>query len=46
MNTVGFVGPGERYTLAVMNNLRGKGGYDAGKATVTEVSRLIFSGRF
>ncbi len=46
MNTVGFVGPGERYTLAVMNNLRGKGGFDAGKATVTEVSRLIFAGRF
>lgn len=46
MNTVGFVGPGERYTLAVMNNLRGKGAYDAGKATVTEVSRLIFAGRF
>jgi hypothetical protein len=46
MNSVGFVGPGERYTLAVMNNLRGKGGYDTGKATVTEVSRLIFAGRF
>jgi hypothetical protein len=46
MNSVGFVGPGERYTLAEMNNLRGKGTYDAGKATVTEVARLIFSGRF
>jgi hypothetical protein len=46
MNTVGFVGPGERYTIAVMNNLRGKGGYDAGRATVTEVARLIFAGRF
>jgi hypothetical protein len=46
MNTVGFVGPGERYTLAVMNNLRGKGAYDAGKATVSEVARLIFAGRF
>jgi len=46
MNSVGFVGPGERYTLAEMNNLRGKGAYDAGKATVTEVARLIFNGRF
>ncbi|MFL6141224.1 MAG: tat pathway signal sequence [Labedaea sp.] len=46
MNTVGFVGPGERYTLAAMNNLRGKGGYDAGKATVTEVARQLFAGRF
>jgi hypothetical protein len=46
MNTVGFVGPGERYTLVAMNNLRGKGGFNEGKATVTEVSRLIFNGRF
>ncbi|HEV8561914.1 MAG TPA: tat pathway signal sequence [Actinophytocola sp.] len=46
MNTVGFVGPGERYTLVAMNNLRGKGGFNEGKATVTEVARLIFSGRF
>jgi hypothetical protein len=46
MNSVGFVGPGERYTLAVMNDLRGKGGYDQGRATDTEVARLIFSGRF
>jgi hypothetical protein len=45
MNTVGFVGPGERYTLAAMNNLRGKGGYDAGKVTVTEVARQLFTGR-
>jgi hypothetical protein len=46
MNTVGFVGPGERYTLAIMNNLRGKGAFDEGKATITEVARLIFAGRF
>jgi len=46
MNTVGFVGPGERYTLAEMNNLRGKGGYNEGKTTITEVARLLFAGRF
>ncbi|WP_245614039.1 tat pathway signal sequence [Actinokineospora inagensis] len=46
MNSVGFVGPGERYTLAIMNNLRGQGGYDEGKATDTEVARIIFEGRF
>jgi hypothetical protein len=46
MNSVGFVGPGERYTLAEMNNLRGKGGYDEGKTTITQVSRLLFNGRF
>jgi hypothetical protein len=46
MNSVGFVGPNERYTLAMMNNLRGKGGYDDGKATDTQVAKLIFNGRF
>ncbi|GAA3012233.1 serine hydrolase [Actinokineospora diospyrosa] len=46
MNTVGFVGPGERYTLAIMNNLRGKGGYDEGRQTDTEIARLLFAGRF
>jgi hypothetical protein len=30
----------------VMNNLAGEGGYDEGRATVTEVARLIFAGRF
>ncbi len=46
MNTVGFVGPGERYTLAAMNNLHGEGGYDTGRETVTHVSELLFTGRF
>jgi Beta-lactamase enzyme family len=46
MNSVGFVGPAERYTLALMNDLHGKGGYDQGKATDSEVARLIFAGRF
>jgi hypothetical protein len=46
MNSVGFVGSGERYTLALMNDLRGAGGYDAGMLTDSEVARLIFSGRF
>lgn len=46
MNSVGFVGPGERYTLSMMNNLRGKGAYNDGKTTITEVARQIFNGRF
>jgi hypothetical protein len=46
MNSVGFVGPGERYTLAVMNSLRGEGGYDEGKETDTQVAALLFKGRF
>jgi len=46
MNTVGFVGPGERYTLAAMNNLRGEGDYDTGRETVTHTAELLFTGRF
>ncbi len=46
MNTVGFVGDGERYVVTAMNNLRGEGGYDTGRATVTHVSELLFGGYF
>ncbi len=46
MNTVGFVGPGERYTVAVMNNLAGEGGYDEGRTTDTEVARILFGDLF
>lgn len=46
MNSVGFAGPGERYTLAEMNNLQGEGAYDAGRETVTQVAKLLFEGRF
>ena len=46
MNSVGFVGPDERYTLAEMNNLRGEGDYDTGQETVTRVAELLFAGRF
>jgi hypothetical protein len=46
VNTVGFVGPAERYTVAVMNGLRGQGGYDEGRATDGHVAQLLFGGRF
>jgi hypothetical protein len=46
MNTVGFAGPGERFTLAVMNNLAGAGAYDDGRETVTHVAELLFANRF
>ena len=46
MNTVGFTGPNERYTLAAMNNLHGEGDYDTGRETVTHVAELLFAGRF
>ncbi|HEX8869702.1 MAG TPA: tat pathway signal sequence [Lentzea sp.] len=42
MNSVGFVGPDARYTVAIMNNLRGEGGYDAGRQTDTEIVRILF----
>jgi hypothetical protein len=42
MNSVGFAGPGERYTLAVMNSLRGEGGYADGQRTDTRIAALLF----
>jgi hypothetical protein len=46
INSVGFVGPGQRYTLAIMNSLNGQGGYAEGTATDSRVAQLLFSGRF
>lgn len=46
INSVGFVGPSERYTVTLMNDLRGQGGYDAGVQTTTRVAELLFAGRF
>ena len=46
MNTVGFIGPDARYTLAVMNSLQGQGGYDEGQATDNQVAKILFDGRF
>nr|WP_245713862.1 class A beta-lactamase-related serine hydrolase [Nocardia vaccinii] len=45
VNSVGFAGPGERYTLAVMNDLGDKGGYDDGEKTTTQVAKILLSGR-
>jgi len=44
VNTVGFAGSGQRYTLAVMNDLGGAGGYDDGAATTTHLSQLLLAG--
>jgi hypothetical protein len=44
VNTVGFAGAGQRYTLAVMNDLGNDGGYDDGVATTTRVSELLLAG--
>jgi hypothetical protein len=45
INTIGFAGKGQRYTLAVMNDLGGDGGYDDGVATTTHLSELLLAGR-
>jgi hypothetical protein len=45
INSVGFAGPGQRYTLAVMNSLGNAGGYDDGVATTTQLSRLLLAAR-
>lgn len=41
VNSVGFAGPGQRYTLAIMNGLGGAGGYDDGVETTTELARIL-----
>jgi hypothetical protein len=41
VNSVGFAGPNQRYTLAIMNSLAGQGGYDDGVETTTELARIL-----
>jgi hypothetical protein len=45
VNSVGFAGLGQRYTLAVMNSLGGAGGFDDGVATTTRLSQILLAGR-
>ncbi|HZC40275.1 MAG TPA: tat pathway signal sequence [Streptosporangiaceae bacterium] len=42
VDTVGFAGPGERYTLAIMDNLRGAAGFRAGASGLTRIAALLF----
>ncbi|MEO6881995.1 MAG: tat pathway signal sequence [Mycobacteriaceae bacterium] len=44
INSVGFVGPGQRWTLAMMSSLDGQGGYDDGVATLNSVAATITAG--
>ncbi|GGP68950.1 serine hydrolase [Saccharothrix coeruleofusca] len=47
INSVGFVGPDERYTLAIMDNTQVvENGYEVGVRTTTETSRIMFGGYF
>jgi hypothetical protein len=43
-NTVGFAGPGARYTLAIMYDSQGAGDFHYGSTTLTEVAALLFQG--
>ncbi|WP_187683487.1 tat pathway signal sequence [Nocardia wallacei] len=43
VNSVGFAGPDERYTLAIMNDVAGQGGYTDGEQTTTHVAELLFA---
>ncbi|MEU6580275.1 tat pathway signal sequence [Nocardia sp. NPDC046763] len=45
VNSVGFAGPGERYTLAIMTEQGDQGGYTDGSETTTHVAQLLFQGR-
>lgn len=43
-NSVGFAGAGQRFTLAMMNSLGGRGGYDDGVETTTHLAQILLSG--
>lgn len=46
VNSVGFVGPRERYSVAIMNDLGEDGDFDTGVETVSTVAELLFGERF
>ena len=41
VNSVGFAGPQQRFTLAIMNSLDGQGGYDDGVETTTRLAKIL-----
>lgn len=43
VNSVGFAGPRQRYTLAIMNSLNGEGGYDDGVETTTRLAQILLA---
>ena len=45
VNTVGFAGLRQRYTLAIMNAVGDQGGCDDGVATTTQLSRILLAPR-
>jgi hypothetical protein len=46
-NSVGFVGPKERFTVSIMNNTKViEDGFDVGRVTTTKISSILFEGYF
>ncbi|GAA1647661.1 hypothetical protein MMUR_09490 [Mycolicibacterium murale] len=45
VNSVGFAGPGQRYTLAIMNSLEGEGGFEDGRQTTTRLAEILLGTR-
>ena len=43
VNSVGFAGPQQRFTLAIMNSLNEEGGYDDGVETTTRLAQILLS---
>ena len=41
VNSVGFAGPQQRYTLAIMNSLEGDGGFEDGVETTTRLAQIL-----
>ncbi|HEV7450838.1 MAG TPA: tat pathway signal sequence [Pseudonocardiaceae bacterium] len=46
-NSVGFVGPKERFTVSIMNNTKViEDGFDVGRETTTKISSILFESYF
>lgn len=45
VNSVRFAGPGQRYTLAIMNSLEGEGGFEDGRQTTTRLAEILLGTR-
>lgn len=45
VNSVGFAGPGERYTLSIMTSMGDQGGYTDGADTDTKIAEILLAGR-
>ena len=43
VNSVGFAGPAQRYTLAIMNSLEDEGGFEDGVETTTRLAEILLA---